>query len=327
MDSKSAETNELVISGEAAEILELVPAVPRLENLMSHLKGCEYYDDESDEETYESNVNDPVRAFIYYLAGFLPNNAQLRRRRVTLENLRSTVQASDTELEAGLRKAKVLNLNGTLRPLPATQLADILVTILLTIASRGLPRPPNPIPLGELITHLEDDFQHSPAVVEQVASWYGVVSGRGEKQIWEADVKAIVGDIGIGLLRRCDHPLEEQQFLWDWKEQVGDLFAAHVNVALLEGNCLSTPTLASRAAIDGISSNMLSYYPRAALPSDPAQRFQSLFLTRAKWRVEEIQTYLEDIAVDKKERERLMLKYTRQITEPDGVWATARLRY
>ncbi|KAG8746962.1 hypothetical protein FRC10_002761 [Ceratobasidium sp. 414] len=310
LGSKSVETNDLVITGEAAEILELVPTVPRLENILSHLKGCEYHDDESDEETYESNVNDP-----------------LRRRRVTLESLRATVQASDTELEDGLRKAKVLNLNGTLRPLPATYLAEILVTTLLTIASRGLPRPPKPIPLGELMVHLEDDFQHSPAVVEQVATWYGIVSGKGDKQTWEADIKGIVGDIGIGLLRRQDAQLEEQQFLMDWREQVGDLFAAHVDVALLEGNCLFTPILASRAAIDGISSNTLSYYPRSALPSDPAQRFQSLFLTRPKWRVEEVQTYLEDIAVDKKERERLMLKYTRQITEPDGVWATARLRY
>ena len=54
------EANPLAISGEATEILELVPTVPRLENLLGQLKGCEYYDDESDEETYESNVNDPV---------------------------------------------------------------------------------------------------------------------------------------------------------------------------------------------------------------------------------------------------------------------------
>jgi hypothetical protein len=59
--SDASETNPLVISGEAMEILELVPTVPRLENIFGHLKGCEYYDDESDEETYESNVNDPVR--------------------------------------------------------------------------------------------------------------------------------------------------------------------------------------------------------------------------------------------------------------------------
>jgi sister chromatid cohesion protein DCC1 len=123
---------------------------------------------------------------------------------VTLEELRNTIQASDAELEVGLRNAKVLNLNGKLRPLPASSLADILVTALLTIASRGLPRPPRPIPLRELTTHLEDDFQVAPAVMEQVAGWYGVVSGEGKGQMWEADVKAIVADIGIGMLRRSN---------------------------------------------------------------------------------------------------------------------------
>ncbi|QRV93859.1 sister chromatid cohesion protein [Ceratobasidium sp. AG-Ba] len=307
IDSRTEKIDEIVISGEAAEILELVPTVPRLENILGHLKGCEYYDEESDEETYESNVNDP-----------------LRRRRVTFEDLRSIVQASDTELESGLRKSKILNLNGTLRPLPPTRLLDILVLTLVTIASQGLPEPPKPIPLRELSTHMEDDFQTSPAVMEQLASWYGCIS---KDNMWEMDVKAVVAEVGVGLLRDEQTPKEEQEFLERWREQVGDMFAAHVDIALLEGNCLSTPILASRVAIDGISTNTLSYYPRSALPSDPAQRFQSLFLTRPKWKTEEIQTYLEDIAVDKKERERLMLKYTRQITEPDGIWATARLRY
>ncbi|QRV79191.1 sister chromatid cohesion protein [Ceratobasidium sp. AG-Ba] len=306
-DSQTEKIDEIVISGEAAEILELVPTVPRLENILGHLKGCEYYDEESDEETYESNVNDP-----------------LRRRRVTFEDLRSIVQASDTELESGLRKSKILNLNGTLRPLPPTRLLDILVLTLVTIASQGLPEPPKPIPLRQLCTHMEDDFQTSPAVMEQLASWYGSIS---KDNMWIMDVKAVVAEVGVGLLRDEQTPKEEQEFLERWREQVGDMFAAHVDIALLEGNCLSTPILASRAAIDGVSTNTLSYYPRSALPSDPAQRFQSLFLTRPKWKTEEIQTYLEDIAVDKKERERLMLKYTRQITEPDGMWATARLRY
>lgn len=310
LDSESEKANELVISGDAAEILELVPTVPRLENILGHLKGCEYYDDESDEETYESNVNDP-----------------LRRRRVTLEDLRNLIQASDAELEVGLRKAKILNLNGTLRPLPPTRLMDILVQTLVTVASRGLPIPPKPIPLQELCTHMEDDFQTSPAVMEQIAGWYGSLSESGSREKWQADIKAIVTEVGIGLLRDDQIPKEEQEFLERWREQVGDMFATHVDIALLEGNCLTTPILATRAARDGVSANTLSYYPRSALPTDPAQRFQSLFLTRTKWKADEIQTYLEDIAVDKKERDRLMLKYTRQITEADGIWATARLRY
>lgn len=121
---------------------------------------------------------------------------------MTLDELRNIVQASDAELEAGLRKAKVLNLNGTLRPLPASSQLDVLVTLLLTITSRGLPRPPRPIPLQELINHLEDDFQVTPGVTEHIAGWYGVVGGSEGSRMWEADVKSIVADIGIGLLRK-----------------------------------------------------------------------------------------------------------------------------
>ncbi|CAE6428377.1 unnamed protein product, partial [Rhizoctonia solani] len=302
-----SETNTLVISGEVSEILELVPTVPRLEKLLHHLKGCEWNDDDSDEETYESNVNDP-----------------LRRRRVTLDELRNIVQASDSELEDGLRKARVLNLGGTLRPLPISSLTEILVTLLLTIGSTGLPRPPKPIPLVKLIQNIEDEFQVNPDVMEHIASWYGTVNGEGDKRMWEADMKAIVGEIGVGILRRAEDAVEEIEFIERWKEQVGDMFTEHIDIALLDGNYLSTPLPHTKY---GEPSSTLLYYPRSALPTDAAQRFQTLFLTRPKWKAEDIAIYLEDIAVDKKERDRLMLKYTRQITEPDGVWVTARVRY
>ncbi|CAE6401006.1 unnamed protein product [Rhizoctonia solani] len=301
------ETDTMVISGEVSEILELVPTVPRLENLLHHLRGCEWNDDESDEETYESNVNDP-----------------LRRRRVTLNELRNIVQASDSELKEGLRKARILNLAGTLRPLPSSSLTEILVTLLLTIASTGLPRPPKPIPLVKLMQNIEDEFQVNPDVMEHIATWYGVITGEGEKRIWEADMKAIIGEIGVGILRRTEDAVEEVEFMERWKEQVGDMFTEHIDITLLDGNYLSTPLLHTKY---GEPSNTLLYYPRSSLPTDAAQRFQALFLTRSKWKVEDIGVYLEDIAVDKKERDRLMLKYTRQITEPDGVWATARVRY
>ncbi|CAE6438352.1 unnamed protein product [Rhizoctonia solani] len=301
------ETNTLVISGEVSEILELVPTVPRLESLLQHLRGCEWNDDESDEETYESNVNDP-----------------LRRRRMTLDELRNIVQASDSELEEGLRKARILNLAGTLRPLPTSSLTEILVTLLLTIASTGLPRPPKPIPLLKLMQNIEDEFQVNPDVMEHIASWYGVITGKDDKRMWEADMKAIIGEIGVGILRRAEDAVEEVEFMERWKEQVGDMFTEYIDITLLDGNYLSTPVLHTKY---GEPSNTLLYYPRSALPTDAAQRFQALFLTRAKWKMEDIGVYLEDIAVDKKERDRLMLKYTRQLTEPDGVWATARVRY
>ncbi|KAF8756959.1 Sister chromatid cohesion protein Dcc1 [Rhizoctonia solani] len=297
-----SETNTLVISGEVSEILELVPTVTAFGRSSFII----------------------LRAASGTTTSRMKKLTKLRRRRVTLDELRNIVQASDSELEDGLRKARVLNLGGTLRPLPISSLTEILVTLLLTIGSTGLPRPPKPIPLVKLIQNIEDEFQVNPDVMEHIASWYGTVNGEGDKRMWEADMKAIVGEIGVGILRRAEDAVEEIEFIERWKEQVGDMFTEHIDIALLDGNYLSTPLPHTKY---GEPSSTLLYYPRSALPTDAAQRFQTLFLTRPKWKAEDIAIYLEDIAVDKKERDRLMLKYTRQITEPDGVWVTARVRY
>lgn len=63
------------------------------------------------------------------------------------------------------------------------------------------------------------------------------------------------------------------------------------------------------------------------MPPDPAARFADLFLTRARWKAEEIAPFLADIVVDHKERDKLLLKYARAITDSEGVWYTTRARY
>lgn len=60
---------------------------------------------------------------------------------------------------------------------------------------------------------------------------------------------------------------------------------------------------------------------------DPAPRFADLFVTRSRWRGEEIAPFLSDIAVDSKERDKLLLKFARATTDPQGVWYTARAQY
>lgn len=71
---------------------------------------------------------------------------------------------------------------------------------------------------------------------------------------------------------------------------------------------------------------MLTYFPASDLPSDPAGRFADLFLTRARWKAEEISPFLSDIVVDNKERDKLLLKYARGITDSQGIWYTARAK-
>ena len=71
---------------------------------------------------------------------------------------------------------------------------------------------------------------------------------------------------------------------------------------------------------------MLSYFPCAELPVDPAARFSDLFLRRARWKADDIVPYLRDIAVDSKDLDKLLLRYARALTDKDGIWYTARVR-
>ncbi len=60
---------------------------------------------------------------------------------------------------------------------------------------------------------------------------------------------------------------------------------------------------------------------------DPAQRFADLFLTRLRWRRDDITPFLQEIAVNSKERDKLLFKYCRTITDARGAWYTSRTQY
>jgi sister chromatid cohesion protein DCC1 len=77
----------------------------------------------------------------------------------------------------------------------------------------------------------------------------------------------------------------------------------------------------------GVHETSLKYFPASMLPVDPAARFSDLFLTRSKWKVEDISPFLSDIAVNSKERDKLLLKYCRAVTDSDGIRYTARAQY
>lgn len=71
----------------------------------------------------------------------------------------------------------------------------------------------------------------------------------------------------------------------------------------------------------------LRYFPSAELPVEPAARFGDLFLTRSRWKGEDIAPFLVDIALNSKERDKLLLKYARAITDSTGIWYTAIAQY
>jgi sister chromatid cohesion protein DCC1 len=71
----------------------------------------------------------------------------------------------------------------------------------------------------------------------------------------------------------------------------------------------------------------LTYFPASTLPTDPGARFGALFAVRAKWSANDIEPFLSDIAVNGKERDKLLLKFCRTVREDGKVLYTARATY
>ncbi|KAH9910634.1 sister chromatid cohesion protein Dcc1 [Fomitopsis serialis] len=281
------------------EILELVPSVPRLHKLDVLLRGKEY--DEGQEGDGDMYMDE----------------SEVGKRKFTYEKARAMLQASDAELDQGLKKRRVLILNGELRPISPTYLNAILELLLTHLVSLSLPH--DSASMDALCCALQDGYDVRKDVCKQVMAWFGnIIDGE-----WCMDKTAVVREIGLGLLRPYREesiPLDE--FLTKWRKSVGDTFESEVSVDLLSGNYLTQTDVLKEPPIV-----VLTYFPSSQLPIDPAARFTDLFLTRPRWKADEISPFLADIVVDAKERDKFLLKYTRAITDAEGIWYTARAKY
>ncbi|KAI0720887.1 sister chromatid cohesion protein Dcc1 [Fomitopsis betulina] len=288
----------VVVRDQLHEIIELVPSIPRLHKLDTLLRGMEY--DERSEDADELYADDPAVS-----------------RKYTYEEARETLQASDIELDQGLKRRRVLIVNGELRPISPYYLNTILESLLTHLVSSSLSHAS--VSVDELCSALEDSYDIRRDISGQVMAWFGdIVAGE-----WSMDKTAIVREVGLGILRPYkDDTLPLDEFLNKWRQSVGDTFEADVSLDLLTGSYLAQTDDLQDPPITA-----LTYFPTSQLPIDPAARFTDLFLTRARWRAEEITPFLEDIVVDGKERDKLLLKYTRAITDSAGVWYTARAKY
>ncbi|KAF7971813.1 hypothetical protein HWV62_19903 [Athelia sp. TMB] len=195
------------IRDECHEIIELLPAVPRIHKLIGMLRGTEYDDAE---EELGMDIDDADK----------PN----KRGKITYADAQREIQASETELNAALKDKHILNLGGSLRPISPGYLCTILELVLNTLITLGLSY--KSAPAGELVDALADEHEISRQVSEQVIGWFGVIThGR-----W----KMCVDDVDV--------PITEEAFIKRWSDAVGDTFQSAVSLELLSGNYLSNPS-------------------------------------------------------------------------------------
>lgn len=145
-----------------------------------------------------------------------------------------------------------------------------------------------------------------------------------------------------------NEPTTDNAFLDQWRKAVGDTFEDKVAISLLSVRprvrvCAPTYSCPHRlhalvgggqgnylTSIDSLSTppkTLLTYFPSSELPVDPGARFAELFLARPRWKTDEIAPFLADIAVDAKERDKLLLKHARALTDAEGIWYTGRAKY
>jgi sister chromatid cohesion protein DCC1 len=292
-------SDDIVIRDQLNEILELVPSVPKLHKLGGLLKGMEY--DEGADEDMD-----------------VDRDGQSRDKNVlTYEDARAQIQASEVELAHGIRERRILNINGRLRPITPGYLKTILELLLNHLVT--LSPSHKAVSVERLATVLVNEHEIPRQVSTQVMSWFGSVSG--EK--WTISVDDVLKEVGLGILRDYkEDPISEEELIARWKAAVGDTFASAVFLSLLSGNYLATSSIAS-----DVPSQFLKYFPRSSLPVDAPARFADLFLTRSRWKEDEITPFLSDIAVDSKARDKLLLKFARSTTDSEGTWYTARVKY
>lgn len=295
----------VVIHDQLSDILELTQTVPKLHKLDSVLKGSTYSGEEDDDSDRE---DEPAR--------------------LSYEQALQDVQASKGELDAILKRRRVLNLQGRLRPVAPSHLHTILELILTQLASLSLGSRTSDIPFDTLAGALDLEHQIPKTVSWQVMEWFGELTpapGAGGNR-WNMSIPGVVKQIGLGVLSpHKDKPIEQSAFLKAWKEAVGDTFEATAELPLLSGNYLTSKDTTAKYASD--RKTYLTYFPLDSLAMEPAARFQELFLTRTRWKADEITPFLDDIAVNSRERDKLLLKFTRSTTDAEGAWYTGRAMY
>ncbi|KAG6890540.1 hypothetical protein C0992_000800 [Termitomyces sp. T32_za158] len=281
----------VVIRDQVTEVLELAPAVPKLHTLSALLRGKEFdgdqFDDDGNAETTDAT-------------------------KVTYDDALQTIQASDMELDRGLRDRRILIVKGELRPIAPIYLDHLLELFLNVLVALSLSHESASV--EAMSSSLADDHQVPRWLSTQIMSWFGEIKDGA----WKMDVSALIKEVGLGILRHHRHqPISQDELIARWKFLVGDTFESCVDLDLLSGNYLSS--------LDNPEN--LTYFPASALPVDPSRRFADLFLTRSRWKVKDIAPFLSDIAVDSKERDKLLLRFSRATTDADGVWYTARTQY
>ncbi|KAL6769983.1 hypothetical protein ACKKBG_A33125 [Auxenochlorella protothecoides x Auxenochlorella symbiontica] len=272
-DSAASARPPIKVTATVETHMELVPIAPRTHQLNALLQAAPYMGPEEEGDLRST----PAQG------------------RCTLADLLSHVQMSEGELAAALAQRGALELDGRWCALHPSYADTALQLIFLCAGERGWDLGAT-LPRADMHAALEQSGM-DPRVAGHCLERFGRAGVAGED--WALDPKE-------ACRQEARRQLSERP---TWS--CGD-FEASLRHALPESVPADLSCLGGIAVIDEASAT-LQYLPLDSLPADPAGRFGALFAMRPRWRLEELEPYLQGLADPGQSLEGLLLKYTRAI--------------
>lgn len=282
----------LYLRSNVTDTLELAPVVPRLDRLIGLLKASQY-EGEDEEQRRSTGAARPVRKY-------------------TLKQLKSIVQASPAELEAGLIHHHIIEMDGFMRHISPSWTVSALQVLISHLDLHAL--IPDNVPLQETVDALYTVHGLRQQVVTALLTqFFGTRSTKDPTRV-ELDTKAIVHFLGVQALKstaRIEIPLSEFVHIWHESCLSAD-FRSMAHLDLLSGYYILTPAPSPSVSLyPNPAAVKIQFFSYHELPADPAARFQDLFLTRPSWLAADLLPFINDLALDDKKKDSLLLKFTR----------------
>ncbi|EST09255.1 Sister chromatid cohesion protein Dcc1 [Kalmanozyma brasiliensis GHG001] len=273
----------LYLQSNVTDTLELAPVVPRLDRLLGLLKPSQYDGEE------ERGSAKPVKKY-------------------TLKQLKSIVQASPAELEAGLIKNHVIEMDGCMRHISPAWTVSALQILISHLDLHALIS--DSVPLQETVEALATVHELNRQVVTALLTqFFGTLTG----ETVALDTKSIVHFLGVQSLKTARIGVPLTTFMRDWHAAcLSPDFRALASLDLLSGYYILTPSPAPGVSLyPNPASTQIQFFSRHELPVDPAARFQDLFLTRPSWIAADLTPFIQDLALNDKKKDALLLKFAR----------------
>ena len=282
----------LYLRSNITDTLELSPVVPRLDRLLGLLRASQY-EGEEEEERRAINAKRPVRKY-------------------TLKQLKSIVQASPAELEAGLVHHHIIEMDGYMRHISPAWIVSALQVLISHLDLHAL--IPDNVPLQETVDALNTVHGLRPQVVTALLTQFFGTPNTNSQTTVSLDTKSIVHFLGIQTLKSLARiPIPLTDFIRTWTDTcLSPDFRALATLPLLSGYYILTPSPTPNVSLyPNPASVKIQFYSSHELPTDPAARFQDLFLTRPSWLAADLLPFIKDLALNDKKKDSLLLKFTR----------------